>query len=1150
MKPMRHLRKAAARPAPALLTVASALLAASAFFTAPAQAQVPTALPTNVLWSEEFEDDGSVQHRPVAADHGSYAAGDWYTGALGEWYTADADWLPAGTMAGAASRCNGWVVNNSEQAYPPSDATCNAGGGRYVVLGGNYSTNIAGPSAWGYLRRMAYAMGLAQGKPDAAPPGPDDAKLNNAVASLTNGAAPNATQPNSTQLRLDSIPTPAGTPYQTVKGNFYVASVMFAAVHCSVDMEISGPVGGLATGWSDPVENVNLLVDGLPVDPSGNPILSGVPILKTPADYASGRGNVCPTASGGKTAARAYTAPSDAPTTDVPGFYPYQDTSNTPNSVTNPAAGNVFIVRRHSEPYRAKQAGQTLGLRLDNTQTSGSANDVAFDQLRITDATPFLYKSFHQTAPQTYRDGSIARGSTGTLTFIIVNTEDNLAKGDAVNGYLSFTDVLPDNVKVADPLVKSSTCKSSDDVEPAVAVSAGGSTIEVTNIGIADDVGTCTISVQVTSDVNGEYLNYVNGTNPLTPGKGGVPQMDGLRPLTAESATLFVDDILLDKTAAVTDSLGNPKPNVTKAGDKIIYTFTLTNAGTDNEEVLDLTTLKWYDPEPPQSGLGFSGHGPWDPSASTCTIEGPGTHTPGELAVGQTYVCKMTYDVILEDIDKAVENPDPISGPSLINVATITVDAHPENEPWNVVTLTSPKGTAIVLVNPEYGLVITKVPDKKVLPAAGTNVVYNIEITNNGTTTLSDVALSDIFYRNGTAIVPAPAPGVVCKDSASAVVPLPIATLVPAATITCTVTYTVVPADVTAGDLENRASATGKKPGDTTPTVTSTPVSADLKAPAINVAFSKTIASIKSSTGATQSTVMAAGDVITYSFTLTNNGLATDVINTGLNGGNLTWADANNDPSATPNADGFTGVNALPINCTGMPATLTANQSFTCKATYTVQQTDIDNAVAYYTPPKIQNLNAAVTMNVYSTIDPAVVVSRTLKDSRDVTVTEKKELTIGKKESANQATLPGVGATVAYTITFTNNSNETLFGVKLDDVFSGSGAPLAITCLKGATAMNLFDGSATMAPGDTIVCTTGNYVVTAADVAAGNLLNKASVTSENLKRVAVNSSVATALLVKAGTGAAAIPALDARGLALLALMLGALAWRTRRARQR
>ena len=124
------------------------------------------------------------------------------------------------------------------------------------------------------------------------------------------------------------------------------------------------------------------------------------------------------------------------------------------------------------------------------------------------------------------------------------------------------------------------------------------------------------------------------------------------------------------------------------------------------------------------------------------------------------------------------------------------------------------------------------------------------------------------------------------------------------ASVTCTGTYTVVAADIPAGSIIN--SATGSGGGLTTPPATATVTYKQL-------AITKV---------ATPTTYDAVGDVITYTYTLTNTGNTVlgptqfTVIDNKINGG-------------------------TPFNCGPAGTTLGLGASVTCTATYTVVAADL-----------------------------------------------------------------------------------------------------------------------------------------------------------------------------------------------------------------
>ena len=144
----------------------------------------------------------------------------------------------------------------------------------------------------------------------------------------------------------------------------------------------------------------------------------------------------------------------------------------------------------------------------------------------------------------------------------------------------------------------------------------------------------------------------------------------------------------------------------------------------------------------------------------------------------------------------------------------------------------------------------------------------------------------------------------------------------------CTATYTVTQADIDAGSIANTATATGTPPAGVTAPV-SPPSS-------VTVPATQT-AALTVTKSATPTTVTAAGDVVTYTFRVTNTG-------------NVTVTD----PVVTERS--FTGTGTAPV-ATCPPGALAPGASVDCTATYTVTQADIDagsianTATATGTPP-------------------------------------------------------------------------------------------------------------------------------------------------------------------------------------------------------
>ncbi|MEV6120737.1 DUF11 domain-containing protein, partial [Streptomyces sp. NPDC052077] len=256
---------------------------------------------------------------------------------------------------------------------------------------------------------------------------------------------------------------------------------------------------------------------------------------------------------------------------------------------------------------------------------------------------------------------------------------------------------------------------------------------------------------------------------------------------------------------------------VTEAGQKITYSFLLTNTGN-----VDLT-------DPGVTETSFSGTG--TPPAIECPA--------GPLAVGATLTCTATYTATQADLDAG----------SIRNTA-----AGHGTPPDEAAPITSPPDSATVRVTPEPSLTVVKSarsssPDELVVDE---EITYSFVVTNNGNVTIEDVRIQEAeFTGSGTP------PVVDCPAEAAAA-------LAPGDQLTCTATYTVTQADVDEGSITNSATATGTPPSGEPPVSPPSEVTVPAPSePALKVV--KT-----ASTGK-----LVAGEEITYSFAVTNTGNVT-----------------------------------------------------------------------------------------------------------------------------------------------------------------------------------------------------------------------------------------------------------------------------------
>ncbi len=199
------------------------------------------------------------------------------------------------------------------------------------------------------------------------------------------------------------------------------------------------------------------------------------------------------------------------------------------------------------------------------------------------------------------------------------------------------------------------------------------------------------------------------------------------------------------------------------AGQQITYAFLVTNTG--NVTLADVTVVEGD----------FSGAGAL--SAVTCPA------AADSLAPGAQVTCFATYTVVQADVDAG----------TVTNSATAT-----GTPPRGQAPVSTPSEVTVPSV-PAPGLSVVKTASIDRATAVGQAITYSFAVTNTGNRTMTDVTIHEGAFT-GTGTLSA----VTCPAGA--------ASLAPGAKITCTATYTVTQADVTAGAISNTATAAGTTP--------------------------------------------------------------------------------------------------------------------------------------------------------------------------------------------------------------------------------------------------------------------------------------------------------------------------------------------------
>ena len=333
------------------------------------------------------------------------------------------------------------------------------------------------------------------------------------------------------------------------------------------------------------------------------------------------------------------------------------------------------------------------------------------------------------------------------------------------------------------------------------------------------------------------------------------------------------------------------KEKVTTAGEVITYTITVTNTGN--------TTLKDIPVVDDMAGI----------NTKIDTIE-----------VGKSASVTGRYTVTQADIDK---------GGKIHNVATAG-DKSPEKD---------------VNVEQNPGYTAVKTADKEKVTTAGEVITYTITVTNTGNTTLKDIPVVDDMAGINTKI-----DTIEVGKSASV-----------------TGTYTVKQEDIDKGGKIHNVATVGDKSPEKDVPVEQNPGYTAVKT-------------------ADKEKVTAAGEVITYTITVTNTG-------------NTTLKDI-------PVVDDMAGINTK-ID------TIEVGKSASVTGTYTVKQSDIDKGGMIH--------NAATAGDK--------------TPEKDVPVEQNSSYTAVK--TADKEKVTAAGEIITYTITVTNTGNTTLTDIAVKDDMAG-----------------------------------------------------------------------------------------------------------------
>jgi gliding motility-associated-like protein/uncharacterized repeat protein (TIGR01451 family) len=480
------------------------------------------------------------------------------------------------------------------------------------------------------------------------------------------------------------------------------------------------------------------------------------------------------------------------------------------------------------------------------------------------------------------------------------------------------------------------------------------------------------------ADIDAGKITNQASVSGLAPDNSQVNDLSGNGPTTNDVNVITIcttPKITITKEGLFEDTNGN---GITNVGDKVKYTFIVTNTGNTT-----LTNVIVTDEKIPN--LSITG------GATT-------------LAIGSSTTFTASYTITQADIDAGfVYNLAKVTGTPPIgpNVTATSTDPTPcttcpikEDCPACTITvLTQKPGIALVKTSTFIDT------NNDGFAQVGEKINYVFTVTNTGNVTITNIAITDNQL-----------PGLIISNS-------PIVSLAVGATNnSATGTYTITQADIDAGKVTNTALAIGKDPkGGEVKDISGTTVNNDTPTDT-ELPQKPRIALVKTGTfiDTNNDGFAQVGEKINYVFTVTNTGNVT-VTNIVITDNQLPGLTISNSP-----------VVSLAVGAT--------NSSVT--GVYTITQADIDagrvtnTALASGKDPKGNN----VTDISGTTVNNDAPTVTTLPQSPGLNVDKTAVVT---SRDSDTDVYSFVGDVITYTINVTNTGNVILHNIVVKDPLTG-----------------------------------------------------------------------------------------------------------------
>ena len=691
-----------------------------------------------------------------------------------------------------------------------------------------------------------------------------------------------------------------------------------------------------------------------------------------------------------------------------------------------------------------------------------------------------------------------------TYEFVVTNT-----------GNVDLTDVV-----ITDPLIGAVTCVSTTITVGNFTTCSGQYTITQDDIDASGVENSANVSAEAPGGDPGNTADDITDVSDTGTAGDGTTVLDPLNEETPDNDIVNGDNNDADPTNDPTpfDIPQNPMISITKSssldlgadgvvsvGDVITYTYTVSNTG-------DVTV---FDVSVSESAADFTGTG----TLPTPVYQSGGADLDSEadledLAVGTgTIVYTSTYTITQGDIDAGVVTNQATADGSDPQGGTVTDDSDDPNDPTdndnNGDGEPDDPTDTVIPQNPMISITKSSSLDLGAdgVVSVGDVITYTYTVSNTGDVTVFDVSVSESaadFTGTGTLPTPVYQSGGADLDSEADLEDLAVG----AGTIVYTSTYTITQGDIDAGVVTNQATADGSDPQGGTvtddsddpndPTDNDNNGDGEPDDPTDTVIPQNPMISITKSSSLDLGAdgVVSVGDVITYTYTVSNTGDVTVF-----------------DVSVSESAADFTGTGTLPTPVyqsggadldseADLEDLAVGTGTIVYTSTYTITQGDIDAGVVtnQATADGSDPQGGTVTDDSDDPNDPTDNDNNgdgEPDDPTDIVIPQNPMISITKSSSLDLGAdgVVSVGDVITYTYTVSNTGDVTVFDVSVSESaadFTGTGTLPTPVYQSGGADLDLEADLEDLAVGAGTIVYTSTYTITQGDIDAGVVTNQAT----------------------------------------------------------